>query len=335
MVRLRRARGMKQRVVGWVLAGAWLLVAPAARAEEPAVMLREATCSLEGMLVDLRAALKTGTPEFQSYMKEMIKESSLGMPVEELQAAIARERDPAVLEALGAGLASRSSNVDDPKLVRPLLLRAMKDSDPSLRAAAVRGLRGIGSVEVLEKNADVASYAHLLQDPSPEVREAVVGNISHESEKVYFGHHAPVAEAAASLAAASQDPELAARLLREVSMEQLSPSGAKKLSQQLRSEHPGLRAAAAIALGSVPATAAAEARSSLLEQYRGERDVGVRKAILQAIARLGLASAVPTLESLRGVEPALAPEIDAWIKALKLPVQQWSLIHREKERWRK
>ena len=333
--RRRRTHGLRGPRLGWVLAGGWLLAAPAALAQGQDVSFREVTCSLDTLLEDLRAALKTGSPEFQRYMKDMLKESALGMPLEQLIAAIERERDPAVLEALGTGLATRSSNTEDPKLVRPLLQRAMKDADPSLRAAAVRGLRGIGSVEVLEKNADVASYAHLLRDPAPEVREAVVGNITHESAKVYFGHHAPVAEAAASLAEASPDPELAAKLLSEVSMEQVSAEGARKISQQLRSENPNLRSAAATALGSVPAPVAQEARGALLEHYRSERDPGVRKAILRSIARLGFASAIPTLESLRGVEPSLAPEIDAWIRALKIPVQEWSLIQREKERWRK
>lgn len=332
---MRDARGLRSLRVGLLLAGGWLFAAPAALAQGQEVSVREITCSLPTMLEDLRAALKTGSPELQSYMKEMIKDSALAMPVDELIAAIVRERDPAVLEALGVGLATRSSNSEDPKLVRPLLERAMKDADPSLRAAAVRGLRGIGSVEVLEKNADVASYAHLLRDSSPEVREAVVGNITHESAKVYFGHHAPVAEAAASLAGAAPDPELAATLLREVSMEQVSAEGARKIIQQLGSESPNLRSAAAIALGSVPASVAPEARSTLLAQYRSDRDPSVRKAILQSIARLGLASAVPTLEALRSVEPSLGPEIDAWIKALKIPVQQWSLIQREKERWRR
>jgi hypothetical protein len=330
---MSRVRGVRSLRVA--LAGGWLLAAPAALAAGEDVSVREVTCSYPALIEDLRAALKTGTPEFQRYMRELLKEAALAMPPDQLIAAIERERDPAVLEALGVGLATRSSNTDDPKLVRPLLLRAMKDSDPSLRAAAVRGLRGIGSVEALEKNSDVASYEHLIRDPSPEVREAVTGNITHESEKVYFGHHAPVAEAAASLAAASPDPELAAKLLREVSMEQVGAEGVRKITQQLRSDSPNLRSAAATALGSVPASQAPGARSSLLELYRNERDPSVRKAILQSIARLGLASAVPTLESLRGVDSSLAPEIDAWVKALKIPVQEWSLIQREKERLRK
>jgi HEAT repeat protein len=329
-------------VRGWkklkrvLVLGGWLVTGPAALAAgETRSPPRTVTCSYPALIEDLRAALKTGTPELQRYMKEVLKEASLGMPPEELIAAIERERDPAVLEALGASLAVRASNTVDPKLLRPLLLRAMNDDDPSVRAAAVRGLRGIGSMEAVAANAGVASYEQIIRDPTPEVREAAVANITYESEKVYFGHHAPATEAALSVAMASSDPEVTAKLLREVSMEQASAEGVRKITQQLRSDSPSLRSAAAIALGGVPASQALGARSSLQELYRNERDPNVRKAILQSLARLGLATAVPTLEALRGVDASLAPEIDAWIRALKLPVQEWSLIQREKERLRK
>ncbi|HSP77355.1 MAG TPA: HEAT repeat domain-containing protein [Myxococcaceae bacterium] len=330
---MNRVRGWKN-LLGLVLGGG-LLAGPAALAAGEVVIPRQVTCSYATLIEDLRAALKTGTPEFQRYMKEMLKEAALGMPPEELIAAIEREGEPSILEALGAALAVRASNTDDPKLLQPLLRRAMKDGDPSLRAAAVRGLRGIGSTEIMAKNTDVASYEQLIRDSSSEVREAVVGNLTHENAKVYFGHHAPATEAAISVAMASPDPELTAKLLREVSMEKVSSEGVRQITQQLRSDSPNLRSAAVTALGGVPASQAPEARNSLLELYRNERDPNVRKALLQAIARLGQASAVPTLESLRGVDASLAPEIDAWIKALKLPVQEWSLIQREKERLRK
>ena len=330
---MNRVRGWKN-LLGLVLGGG-LLAGPAALAAGEVVIPRQVTCSYATLIEDLRAALKTGTPEFQRYMKEMLKEAALGMPPEELIAAIEREGEPSILEALGAALAVRASNTDDPKLLQPLLRRAMKDGDPSLRAAAVRGRRGIGSTEIMAKNTDVASYEQLIRDSSSEVREAVVGNLTHENAKVYFGHHAPATEAAISVAMASPDPELTAKLLREVSMEKVSSEGVRQITQQLRSDSPNLRSAAVTALGGVPASQAPEARNSLLELYRNERDPNVRKALLQAIARLGQASAVPTLESLRGVDASLAPEIDAWIKALKLPVQEWSLIQREKERLRK
>lgn len=323
------ARGMRR----WVLGG-WLLAAPAALAGN-GVAVQQTTCSLPGMIEDLRAALKTGTPEFQRYMKEMLKEAALAMPPGELLAAIEREREPAVLEALGAGLATRASNVTDATLLRPLLHRAMKDADPALRAAAVRGLRGTGSVEFLQKNADVASYEQFVRDASPEVREAATENVIHENQHVYFGRHGPAADAAISMAAASSDPALAARLLGEVSMGQAGPEAVQQLTRQLGADSPALRQAAATALGSVPVAQAAETRSALLELYRNEREPGVRKAILQSIARLGHVTAVPTLESLRGMDPSMGPEIDAWLKALKLPVQEWSLIQREKERLRR
>jgi hypothetical protein len=61
----------------------------------------------------------------------------------------------------------------------------------------------------------------------------------------------------------------------------------------------------------------------------------VRKAALEGLARLGLSSARPQLESLRGVDAALDPEIDAWLRAMKLNLQEWELLLREKQRLRK
>lgn len=320
---------MRRTYLTGLVLGGWLLAAPAALAD---TALQQTTCSFPAMLEDLRSALKSGTPEFQRYMREFLKEAALAMPPGELLAALEAERDPTVLEALGAALATRASNTQDPALLRPLLQRAMKDSDPALRAAAVRGLRGTGSVEFLEKNADVATYGQLIRDPSPEVREAATDNIIHENQKVYFGHYGPATDAAVSMAAAAPDPKLAAKLLSEVSMEQAGPESVRQVTQQLGADSPALRQAAATALGGVPAAQATASRNALLAQYRDEREPGVRKAILQSIAQLGQATAVPTLESLRGVDPAMGPEIDAWLKALKLPVQEWSLIQREKAR---
>ena len=94
----------------------------------------------------------------------------------------------------------------------------------------------------------------------------------------------------------------------------------------------GLAALASLALGGVPAAHMASARESLLSMYRGERDAGVRKALLQSIAQLGFTGAVPELRALRGVDPSLAPEIDTWIRVLELGLQEWNLILREKQR---
>ncbi|WNZ61288.1 hypothetical protein QEG98_36240 [Myxococcus sp. MxC21-1] len=100
-------------------------------------------------------------------MKMRLKEAALAMPAESLLAALQGERDPEVLEALGAALATKASNAENPGLIQPLLARATGDSDPALRAAAVRGLRGVPSVEFMEKNGGVVTYEQLVRDASP------------------------------------------------------------------------------------------------------------------------------------------------------------------------
>lgn len=294
----------------------------------------KAPCSLPVMIDDLRAALQDGSPALQRYMKTLLKEAALSMPVEELRAAFEAERDPKVLEALGAALATRSSNAADPKLAKPILDRARHDGDPAARAAALRGLRGTGSVEMMEKN-QAGTYADFARDPAPEVRAAAVENLIHESGQVYFGHNAAVSEQAVKAAAACPDPALSAKLLAETSMEQVGPEAVRTLIEKLGSESAELRAAAARALGGVPGAQAQTAQRALLERYRVEPEKAVRAAILEGIVHLGLGAARPTLESLRGVDPALSPEIDAWIKVLAMNLQEWTIILREKQRLQK
>jgi hypothetical protein len=318
-----------------LLAAATCLLPTTAVAQDSAVPLRKTTCSFTSMVQELRGAMKTGTPAYRRYALEQLKMAAKAMPPEELLAMVEQEREPDVLEALGAALASKAGFVEDPTLVQPLLQRALGDGDPNLRAAAVKGLRATGSVDLMAKNGNVVTYEQLIRDSSPVVREAVVGNLVDESAKVYFGHDRAVSETAVSTALASPDPEVAAKLLREVSMEQVGSETVRKLTGQLRAEHPSLRAASATALGGVPGNKSEEASGSLVELYRNEKDPAVRKAVLQALVRLGMSGARPTLQSLRGVAPGMEPEIDAWLAALNLNLQEWHLLLREKERLRK
>ncbi|MFP2961497.1 hypothetical protein ACLEPN_27735 [Myxococcus sp. 1LA] len=221
-----------------------------ARAE---ATLRPAQCTVQGMLNDVRTAMKSGSPALKRYVKMRLKEAALAMPAESLLAALSDERNPEVLEALGAALATKASNAENPGLIQPLLARATGDADPALRAAAVRGLRGVPSVEFMEKNGGVVTYEQLVRDASPEVRAAVADNIVSESADVYSGHDRRVSEAAVSVAAASEDPAVAAKLLREVSMEAVGHEAVEQVKRQLRAEDPSLRAAAATALGVCPA----------------------------------------------------------------------------------
>ncbi|HTE53224.1 MAG TPA: HEAT repeat domain-containing protein [Kofleriaceae bacterium] len=295
--------------------------------------LESAPCSLRVMVEDLRGALADGSPSLQRYMLTLLKEAALRMPVDELRAAFAAERDPKVLEALGIALATRASNTGEPAVIESIVDRARGDADPALRAAALSGLRGVGSVEMMNK-ARGATYADFLRDPAPAVRAAAVDKLVHEDAQVYFGHEGPVSDAAVKAAAASSDPALAARLLAEVSMEAAGPESVATLVQQLGSADPTLRAAAARALGGVGGAHSETARRALVERYGADDAREVRVAILEGLVQLGLGGARPVLESLRGVDPELGPEIDAWLQVLAMNLQQWSIILREKQRLR-
>lgn len=313
------------------LAGISLLVLLVGISRPDAQPARRAPCSLAVLIDGLRAAMKDGSPALQSYMKALLKESALRLSLPELHAAFAAERDPKVVEALGVALATRASNVGEPAIIEPILQRARGDADAVLRAAALRGLKGVGSVEMMEK-VGRGSYADFVRDPAPEVRAAAADNLIFESAEVYFGHERAVSEAAVKAAAASRDPVLAAKLLAETSMEQVGSRAVGTLVEQLASGATELRAAAARALGGVPGAEAERATRALVERYRIEVERGVRAAILEGLVRLGLGGARPTLESLRTIDPALAPEIDAWLRVLAMNLQEWSIVLREKQR---
>jgi hypothetical protein len=313
------------------LAGIPMLVLLVGISHPEAQPARRAPCSLAVLIDGLRAAVKDGSPALQSYMKTLLKESALRLPLPELRAAFAAERDPKIVEALGVALAARASNAGEAAIIEPILQRARGDADTALRAAALRGLKGVGSVEMMEKVGRV-SYADFVRDPAPEVRAAAADNLIFESAEVYFGHDRAVSETAVKAAAESRDPVLAARLLAETSMEQVGSRAIGTLIEKLASDATELRAAAARALGDVPGAEAERATRALVERYRIEVERGVRTAILEGLVQLGLGGARPTLESLRNIDPALAPEIDAWLRVLAMNLQEWSIVLREKQR---
>jgi len=322
-----RARLAHRAVLALVGVAALALVSSELRGQR----LERAPCSLAVMLADLRGALKDGSPALQKYMRTLLKEGALRLPAEELRAAFAAERDPEVLEALGVALATKASNAGQPAMIGSILERARGESDPALRAAALRGLRGVGSVEMMAKTRG-PTYADFARDPSPEVREAAADNLIHESAQVYFGHEGAVSDAAVEAAAASPDPAVAARLLSGTSMEQAGAGAVATLIARLGAPEAEVRAAAARALGGVPAARAEQARRALTARYAGEPEWEVKVAILEGLVQLGLGGARPLLESLRGVDPALGPEIDAWLQVLGMNLQEWSIILREKRR---
>lgn len=290
------------------------------------------TCNVDTLFDDARAGLAAGSPALRRYLRELLVEAALVTPDEVLLRQLEREDDPAMIEALAAALANKAETVGDATLVAGLLKRALQDTDPARRAAAVRGLKGTGSVELMRASGTDVDYERLIRDESPEVRAAVVENLVVEDEDVYSGHSAELSEAALAVAAASEDKAAAARLIEQTSTEAIGSEAVTALTATLEDEDPSLRAAAARALGGVSPANGKAAVPELLARYRTDDDLDVRRAILGSLARLERTRAVPHLTALRPVDARLHGEIDAWIAVLEMGLPEWHLIVREKSR---
>jgi HEAT repeat protein len=243
-----------------------------------------------------------------------------------------QEREPAALLLLGVELAERFNKSGDRRLLGALMERAQNDSDPLLRAKAVACLKHVGSAgaESLAEHG-VATYDELILDPAPEVREQVVENLWDE-------HTLSVPRVRATgltslrAAAATGDPALATRLVENLTLDSAGPEETAELDSLIRAGRgTSLRAAAAKATGSLPATQRDDATAMLLREYRRQSSPELRRAILAALVRLHFASAVPILQSLRGVDPGMQREIDKWLVVLAQGRQQWYLLQRQKQ----
>jgi HEAT repeat protein len=298
---------------------------PAAASEAPA--LQGGSCSVEGLMDSIRRGLNSKSEAYKHYLRTLLRESAVTLSLQELQSAFEREYDPAMAEHLAAALVARTERGLEPEAMQAVAKRALEDKDPSIRAATVRALRRTGA---LERTGDM--YERLVRDSSPEVRMEAATNLVQDNLYVYGGHDARAADTAVAAAAASNDPKVTAHILGQLMTGEVSAGSVRKIEQFLGSDSAEVRAAASTALGGVPAAEMANARQSLVGMYRGEKDPGVRKAILRSIAQLGFSSAVPELQRLRGVDPSLAPEVDAWIQVLEMNLQDWSLIQKAKQR---
>ncbi|MFP2929969.1 HEAT repeat domain-containing protein [Pyxidicoccus sp. 3LG] len=305
-----------------------LLSLPArAASPEPAPALQAEACSVDGLMDSIRRGLGSPSAAYRKYLRTLLRESAVTLPDAELRAAFERETHPDMVEHLAAALVARTERGADPEAMGVVAKRIQEERDPALRVASLKALRRTSAIE---NTGDL--YERLMRDASPEVRQEAATNLIEDNQFVYSGHHGPAADAAVGAAAASTDPKLSARILDNISTEHISAESGERLKSLLRSDDPAVRAAAANALGGVPTEQMGSSRETLLAMYRDERDVGVRKMLLQSIAQLGFKGAIPDLQRLRGVDPRLVPEVDAWIRVLGMGLQEWSLILREKQR---
>jgi HEAT repeat protein len=284
-----------------------------------------AACSIDAVVDQVRSGLRSGSPAYQRYARTLLGRTAAALPEARLRELFDAERDPVMLEALAGALTMRTDRVDDPSSLQAVAARASADADPKARAALVRSLRRSSALENTDK-----LYERLVRDASPEVRREAAQNLVEDNQFVYVGQVGHAADSAVAAAIGSDDPQVTAKILGNISTESISSSSAAELQRMLHDDSPEVRAAAAKALGGVPATEMANAREALAGLFRKEPNVEVRKAILAGIARLGFADSIPMLEQLGRTDPTLRAEADRWIRALNTGLQEWSLVLREK-----
>ncbi|HEX8441064.1 HEAT repeat domain-containing protein [Archangium sp.] len=298
----------------------------------PEGLLRPVPCALDSLVEEYRQG--QGSPAYRRYVMEQLRGVLEKLPPEQLWAKVEAEQDAEVLEALAVLWVMRFNLTDDRGVLERLLAKASRESEPTRRAAMVRALKASGepSSEVLAKAESTRhAYPAWVKDAAPEVREAVVDNLTAEAARS-FGRSQGVAEAAVALATKAGDPKTAAGLLGASSLEAARTPAVDSVRQLLRaSEHPEVRAAAAKALGTVSVGEAPQTMRALTEHYATERSPAVRGAILEGLAHLGLSKAVPVLRGLKGVDRELDGEIDTWLTLLASQPQTWNLLLRDKQ----
>ncbi|HEX5752561.1 MAG TPA: HEAT repeat domain-containing protein [Archangium sp.] len=306
--------------------------APVAKGPPPQDMLRAVPCELDSLVEEYRQG--KGSPAWRRYVMEQLRGILENLPPEQLWAKVEAEQDPEVLEALTALWVMRFNLTGNREVLERVLDKAGRETDPGRKAVMVRALRASDepASEVLAKAESTRqAYRQWVKDPAPEVREAVVGNLTDEAAR-NFGRFQGVAEQAVALASEASDPKTAAGLLSASSIEAARTPAVDSVRQLLeKSEHPEVRAAAAKALGTVQVGETGRTMKALTERFATEGSREVRGAILESISRLGLSGAVPVLQKLKGVDPAMDGEIDTWLTLLASQPQTWNLLLRDKQ----
>jgi hypothetical protein len=306
---------------------------PPSSETRPAAALSSVPCELSTLVEEFRKAGRS--PAYRGYLRAQLQSIAETLPADELWSLLAAEKEPEVLQLLGETWTRRYGASHDVRILEKLVAHLSSRKEPTLRAALVRAFRHTmqPSTELRGGAALKARhvYAAWVKDEAPEVRQAVVENVQEEAAR-NIGYSRDVAESAVTLSEQTSDPKVKAALLTASSLKDARPLAVTRVRGMLqKGEHPDVRAAAAIALGTVETLEQIQSNTqALVEQYATETDRQVRIAILESIARLGLGKAVPVLQRLREVDASLHGEVDRWLALLASNPQTWSLLEKDR-----
>jgi hypothetical protein len=297
--------------------------------------LPQVPCELSTLLDEYRKG--KASPAYRRYVREQLRGLVESLPEEVLWSRLLDEKDPELLDVVAEAWVLRYTVSGKAAVLERLVDHLGQERNPALRATLVRALAHTGepSTQLLGqqvlKERDV--YREWAKDASPEVRRAVVENFREEAAR-NFGRYRGVSERAVALAVETQaqDPATAAGLLSASSIEAAGGEAVAKVRGLLQSsEHTEVRAAAARALGTSPVSELSDSMEVLAQRYTAEKDSRVRGALLEAITRLGMGSAVPVLQRLRGVDASMQAEVDGWLALLAERPQTWDLLDKARQ----
>ena len=161
------------RLLGPLALALLALHAPPATAQSSrasaAPALQGETCSVQGLMDQIRRGLSSKSKAYQNYLRTLLREAAVTLPGEELRAAFERETDPLMVEHLAAALVARSEREADLGAMDLVARRALEDRDPALRSASVRALRRTGALEKtgdLYRECDVGLCFMFTKHPS-------------------------------------------------------------------------------------------------------------------------------------------------------------------------
>lgn len=286
-------------------------------------------CSASELLDQLRSTEAKSSPALRSYLSEKLRLVIGVAGPDEAARLFAAENDPVALEAIGAAMTAS----EDPLLLAAFGARLDAETDPELRASMVRsiGEAAASGDDVLAQAGAQSSYSTLIRDPAPEVRSAIAKNL--KSEIAASSGTDPASTSAALLvASAAEDSVSQAAILASVNLQGATAKDLDRVRALISSDSREVSAAAVRALGSGPPAQNNALTEELIELFAKSSNLAVRRAILEALARLKFADAVPILQSLKLQGDDVDRDIDNWIAALSRGWQYWQQIAREKQR---
>lgn len=286
---------------------------------------------LRDLLTSLHDAVRSLDPDAMTEAQRKVSEWVGGDALRALEVIdwFKREEDPSSLNLLMSSLNMDPRIVNDQRVVGAFLEVARRDTSVSRRMEALYFI-GQGAKRGPEVERDLLQLARGDADPSVRVAAVVALRQQIDIDPSVAERYNPEF---LLVAGQSTDPGVRQQALQAVRMRQASDDQVRNVAAFLRQDDDvSVRITAAEQLGEVRAQNRATAMAALAEGFKSDATEDVRRACMLALVRAGRDEAVPTLRSLRDVDPRMAQDIDDYVQILERGEKDLDWIYEEKGR---